>query len=75
MSINFVEAEKKIKKVQEILSKLDHVVTKYLNPIIYSNGNRTIELTSDMKDDLASEYDEIKDELKAKVEELPGGDE
>jgi len=69
--LNFQEIKDKIKEVQGILSKLDHVVALYLRPKIYSNGDCFIELSESEKLKLVNEYRQIKEELESKVGELP----
>lgn len=70
-AIDFNVAQKKIQAAREILNKLDHVVALILRPAIYSNGNRTIELSEADKEKLELEYDEIMDELETAINEIP----
>lgn len=69
--INFQRVKEKINNVRNILNKLDHVVTLFLNPSIYMNGDCFIKLSGAEKTKLKNEYLQIKAELETKVGDLP----
>lgn len=74
MSLDFNIVDEKIKEIQGILSKLDHVVNLLLQTRIYSNGDNIIEMPEGAQQILETEYHQIKAELEAKVGTLPEGD-
>lgn len=69
--INFREAKEKVKEIQGILSRLDHAISIYLRPYVYSSEGCTILLSESEKSKLANEYLQIKAELESKTGELP----
>jgi len=69
--INMEQSKEKIQKIQGIVSKLDHVITLYLHPQVYKNGDYDIELSDEQKLGLTNEYSQIKAELESEIGTLP----
>jgi len=70
MPANLEQAKPIVEEIQRLASMLDHVITLYLHSRIYSNGDINIDLTDAQKEKLEHEYDDYKDELKEKINEL-----
>jgi len=71
MVADIEQAKPIVEEIQKIIGQLDHVITLYLNSKVYMNGDFQIVLSETQKDGLKNEYDQIKDELKDKIDELP----